>query len=388
MELRRIVVTGLSVAGMVVGVAACGSSSSSSTSSTPSAGSSSTTSGDSSSSGSSDAAVAAAKADVAAHANPPTLSGGTPVKAPKGKTLGILSCGQASPDCRDMAVDATTAAHDLGWNAFTIDGQLSAQGWAAGLSQAVQRKPAVILSIVAADAAMPQALAQAHAAHIPVVCAICANTFSKPVADPSTVNVDVNYADQAKVDADYIISQTNGHAKVAALGYALAVPDVVRLNAFKAELARCSGCSVAATGQIQTGSNLVGLALNATQPILSSNGSSLNYIMSPGDVFTPGVIQAIKLSGNTNAKAIGYDCNQPVLTAIREGQPDAGCADTPLDWAAWAGVDAAARLVAGQTAKNVFIPFQFVTKATAPAAGKSPTTFDYITYYKHLWGLS
>ncbi|MEA2170245.1 MAG: ribose transport system substrate-binding protein [Solirubrobacteraceae bacterium] len=369
----------------------CGSGNKADSSGTAPAGGATTSGGTSAPANSSDPLVAEAKANIAKLTQPAELSGGTPVKPNTGKTLGILSCGFAAPVCQDMAANAQEAAKSIGWTSFLVDGKLTAQGWAAGMSQVVAKKPDLIYSVVASDAAMPQALDAAAAANIPVVCSFCGNPYVDAVKNGAMSNIETNYNDQGKALADYIISESDGKAKVAVLTFNLSTADLARSEALVKRLKECSGCTVLSNDDIGVSNDQFGIGRKAATALLAKYPKGkIDWISSPADSFTPGITQAIKLAGRDDVKTAGYDCN-PALAVddIRSGDIDMACADSPTNASSWAAVDQLARIDAGQPFdKIVNIPYQFVTKDNVPAKGAVPFTFDYKSYYKNLWGVS
>jgi ribose transport system substrate-binding protein len=385
----------------------CGSSSSSSSSSSSGSATTTSTSASQSASGTASASgggtlVQAAQAEVAKLVAPAALSTTKQAafKPPSGKTIGILDCGDASPDCSETTHAAQQAVATLGWKSIVKQNGLSVPGWATSMQELVQAHPDGIISIVASDSEMPNAMKEAAAAKIPVVGLIAGNTFVAPVQYPAKGNVDPDYSLQGKVAADYIIAQSNGTAKVLELTDPSAVANVARAKAFEAELAKCSGCKLvgkyifnASLEQAQAGQAAAGAAL-AAHP-----AGSVNWIESNGSVRDPGVLLAVKQAGRqSNVQVISIDCKASSLLSIDTNGPLKACVTTPLLRGGWAAVDTIARILAGQNPGQVYVPFSLVTKANAPSAAvvnqrnrtlqdQVFTEPDYVSYYKTLWGV-
>jgi ribose transport system substrate-binding protein len=333
--------------------------------------------------------IGQAKANLTKLMQPVSLSGGTTVNPPTGKTLGILNCGAAIPICNNMTAQAAAAATALGWKSFSVDGKLSPEGWSAGMEQLISRKPNYILSLIAQDSAMPQAMADAKKAGIPVVCAYCANTFVPPISTPSVANADNDPTAQGKAAADAVIAMSSGHAKVAVLTFNLSVSPRFRVSGFERELKKCPGCSVVTTEEIGATSDPAGTTRTKTAAILSSfPEGKLDWIMSPADTYTVGALQAIDLAHRTDVHVVGYDCYpDEVVTDLRAANtPDSACVDSPVLPIVWAAVDQIARIAANAPyEKLVLLPFQVVTHANAPAVGEPVFSFAYQNYYRKLW---
>jgi ribose transport system substrate-binding protein len=319
-----------------------------------------------------------------------TISGLTPVKAPTGKTLGILSCTEAVSGCQVISAGGTAAAKVLGWKSNTVDGKLTAQGFAAGLQQLTAQKPSAILNVVIADSAVPSQLSAAKAAGIPVICTTCGNSFAAPVKDPSVANADVDYVQQGEDAAKYIIAETNGKANVAVLGYKLSLADVARVTGFRKGFT-CPDCKIVTESDLGTGADLSTVTRNAIQPVLAQYPKGkLDYIYIISDTFTPALVQVLKLAGRDELKVVSNDCNAQSLAGIRAGGLEKACFTTPLKWLGWAGADLTVRHLAGQPMATETVPFSLVTQQNAPPASDTgdPLTMDYQSYYKKLWGLS
>lgn len=335
----------------------------------------------------SSAVVQEAEANVKTLLEPAALEGDEPFKPNSGKKLGVLNCGAAIPLCNVMVDNAKEAAEALGWSVVTVDGKLSPQGWNTGMKRLIAQSPDLILSNIAQDSAIPQPLAAAAKAEIPVACAFCANTFDKPVANASQANADNDYRAQARAAADLIIARSKGTAKVAVLTFNLNVAPRTRAEAFVEEMKRCEECSVVTSEEIGATSDPVGKARTISRAILAKfPAGKLDWIISPADTYTVGVTQAIKLSRRDDVKSLGYDCNpDAAVDDVRKGA-SAGCIDSSVYQSVWAAIDQLARIDAGVPhEKLVSLPFQIVTKDNAPAAGKPVFGFDYKDYYKKVW---
>ncbi|MEV4420153.1 sugar ABC transporter substrate-binding protein [Patulibacter sp. NPDC049589] len=337
--------------------------------------------------GASSKVVEDAKANLKTLLAPAKLEGDAPFKANSGKKLGVLNCGAAIPLCNVMVDNAKEAAAALGWTVVTVDGKLSPQGWNTGMKQLIAQKPDLILSNIAQDSAIPQPLAAAAKAKIPVACAYCANTFDKPVANPAQANADNDYRAQAQAAADTIIAQSDGKARVAVLSFNLNIAPRTRVEAFKKAMKKCAECEVVASEEIGATSDPAGKTRTITRAILSKfPAGDLDWIVSPADSYTVGVTQAVKLSRRDDVKVLGYDCNpDAAVDDVRTGASE-GCIDSSVYPSVWAAIDQLARIDAGVPHKKLVpLPFQIVSKNNAPAAGKPVFSFDYKGYYKNLW---
>jgi ribose transport system substrate-binding protein len=324
---------------------------------------------------------------------PLTPPSATPVTPPKGQKIGILSCGQAEADCRRETGYAQDAIKALGWSSVVADGQLSPQGWNTGLLTLVNDHVNGIIMFAVADSAVPEGLAAAAHAKIPVVNEGSGNSLAKPVANPSAANVDYPYAEMGQALASYIVVQSLGKAKVALLTDSL-FPSLTQIaDAEKATFAKCNGCSVVNTTEVGQPSNVIGAAAADTQALLARYPKgALNWIIPPVESFAPGVIEAITTAGRTDVHEVNAGCTQVSLPDIR--QPDGiakACIFTDEELGPWMAVDEMVRILAHETPENQIIPVRLITTATANQVlpnDELVSSSSYAAYYERLWGIS
>ncbi len=240
--------------GAVMLLAACGSSSSSSSSSASSSGSS----GSSSSSSGSDG-VAYAKKQIAAAEAIPTFK----LKAPsfdmtkiKGKVIFNIPVTSAVPYVVsvDKAAAQVAAKYGAKWVEYTNQG--TPTQWTAGINQAIAQHASVIILAqgIAVNLIVP-AMQKAKAAGIPVVITHDFQNDQQntppPTGPGAAVNkltkafVNVPFWEAARLEADYVIAQTNGKAD----DVIFTSPDVPPSNGITAAMTKefkdhCSDCKV------------------------------------------------------------------------------------------------------------------------------------------------
>jgi len=370
-------------------VTACGSSSSSSSSSaaaTSTAAASTSSSGGTSSSAGAD--VVAAKKWIAAYSSPGSITLPTqPIKPPTGKTIGIVTCGNAAAACVTGEQAAVKAAAALGWKTITEDGQLIPAKMSAGVQSLVQAKVNGIILVAIADQNIPDALTAAHNADIPVVCLFCGNTPTEKVKYPSGANISVDFEKQGETDGNLIIADSDGKAQVGQITQSVSVPVATRQRGVTEAISKCSGCKILAEVEENPGGAAIQNAPRVAAQGLLNRFPSLTYIAPPSDDEGVGAVQAIQASGR-KVHTVGYDCTPQGLSQIRTGTIELGCMTTPLAWAGWGGVDELARMMSGQKPVDEDPSSYLVTKANLPPAGQPPIEPDFASFYKKLWGVS
>ncbi|MCU1677940.1 MAG: ABC-type sugar transport system periplasmic component-like protein, partial [Frankiales bacterium] len=362
-------------------LAACGSSDSCS-----SASSSTTPQG-----GSSDAVVVAAKKAIAAsHAEAKTIKGpSAPVTPPEGKTLGVIACGVVAPPCLRMANGVKKAAAALGWEVVIADGKLTVQGMADAMDRLIGQKVDGILNVAVADSLIPNQMTKAKKAGIPVVCMVCGNKLVAPVKDPSTADIDPDYALSGRLAADYAIAHTNGQAKVVLIRNDAYASSKQRIDTAAAELKKCPGCKIVATEQLSSAGDLVRAGRNQMQGLLNRypKADDFNYVIPAADTTVQGHIQVLA-SQSRDIKISSFDCDAQNVGLIRAGKVETACVDGQYDWVPWAATDQMARILAkAPPAADEQTPVVLVDKSNVPPAGQDTVSSpDFPTYYKKIWG--
>jgi ribose transport system substrate-binding protein len=383
MRIRRMAPL-IAVLPMLFIVTACGSSSSSSSTAASSAAGSASTSG---SAGTSSADVTAAKKWVAANSSPGSIKLPTqPIKPPTGKTIGIVTCGNAAAACVTGAQAAAKAATALGWKTTTEDGQLIPAKMSAAVQSLIQAKVNGIVLVAIADQNIPDALTAAHNAGIPVVCLFCGNTPTEKVKNPSGANISVDFAFQGQTAGNLIVADSDGKAQVGQITQSVSVPVATRQHGVTEAISKCSGCKIVAEVEENPGGAAIQNAPRVAAQGLLNRFPELTYIAPPSDDEGVGAVQAIQASGR-KVHTVGYDCTPQGLSQIRTGTIELGCMTTPLAWGGWGGVDELARMMSGQKPVEEDPSSYLVTKTNLPPAGQPPIEPDFASFYKKLWGV-
>ena len=264
-RLRRTAVT---VAALVAALtmAAC-SSNASSTSSSGGSTPSSKSDGGSSASGIPAAVTSLLQTGYKGTFQAPPVSG---PKAAKGKNVWVISCGQVSASCAEIADAAMQAGKTLGWKMTLFDGKLDPSLYSQGILQAIANHANGIFTVAVDCSIARSPLQQAKKAGIYTV-GVSNFDCNDPLADTGSplystyvkyTGIDgygTTYEDWKKYNAAWIIAKTDGKAKVVnsySPGYLVAE---YQNKGFMEEMKLCSGCSIVsnlgitATDQTGTG---------------------------------------------------------------------------------------------------------------------------------------
>jgi ribose transport system substrate-binding protein len=352
------------------GVAACGSDSSSSDASAAS--------------GSGTAALGASDrfaAEVAKYKKPISTWPGpnSSTTPPKGKKIVVITCSSQGNGCVRAAGGVTKAGAKFGWDVTTIDGKGDPAAWNAGILSAIADHADGIVLDAVPPPLVGAAVAKAHAAGIAVV-----EIFQK--ADkPVFAYVNPDHTAQGVAMADWVAADSKGRAHV------LIVEDnefkelMERVDGFKSELAKCSGCKIVGTVSSQIGT----MAQELPQAIVSALTAhpDANYVVSQYDSNATFAGQGVRSAGKQGqVKVVGYEGDAQSVDAIRKGDIQAATVADPAEWMGWQAVDELSRAFNKRKPENTPVPWRLLDKSNVPSSGGWAGDFDFESKFAQIWG--
>ncbi|MHB1613563.1 MAG: substrate-binding domain-containing protein [Actinomycetes bacterium] len=369
---RAIAAAGLTATAALL-LAACSGGSPATTSS---AGSSPSTAATTSSTP--DAFLASVEATVAQKEAPQTTWTG-PTSGPvasTGKKIVYLS-GQES-NSLDAAYGQylQQVATKIGWTVTIIDGKGSPTGWLAGMNQAVALHPDGI--IIFANAASLQApIAAATAAHIPVV-GLHAASVTGPTRGLYT-NIQEDATAIGTTEADYAIAASHGTARAIIVTHNEYGIARIKSDAMRAEIAKCTGCTLLAFDNFPAAEASTRIAQLATSWV-STYGTNF-YAMTVGDNDWDFAVPALSAggvspSGPNSPKLIGSDGIPSAYQRIRSGQYEVATVPEPAQEEAYYAIYQMNRAFHGLSPDTWFPPTYLVTHANVNSEGGSQNVFD------------
>ncbi|MGR6974256.1 substrate-binding domain-containing protein [Streptomyces cynarae] len=309
-------------------------------------------------------------------------------KAVPGKTLVYVAQSMTNPGVAGAAEGVKEAAKAIGWNVRIIDGQGTPAGIQAALSQAVAVKPDGIVLSGFDPNSTAQQVAQANAAGIPLI-GWHAVDAPGPSKDPKLfTNVTTRVQDVAKISADWVISQSNGHAGVvvftdASIPFAKGKSDMI-----EKELASCSDVKVLTTDNIPIAdaSNRTPQEVSA---LLSRFGTKWTHSIAINDLYFADAapsLRAASKQGNGAPFNIGAGDGDPsAFQRINSEQFQAATVPEPLSEQGWQIVDEFNRAFAGKPASGYVAPAH-ITTADNSGGKSSWDPKGYREAYRKLWG--
>ena len=310
---------------------------------------------------------------------------------PKGKSVWIIPCEASVEGCEKPAAAAAQAAQLLGWKTTIVDGKFDPSIESATIEQAIAAKADAIITIAIDCSDIKEALINAKAAHIPTISYLGADCNDPHVGGQSEYAGSVNlgtfsqfYEDYGKNQADYIIANSDGKAKIIDL-QSTDIADLYLNMGFKDEMDKCTTCSVIPVNFATV--DLNGALAQKVQTALIQNPGA-TWLHAPYDAVVQVIANAIKTLGH-GIKVTSAECLQTNLDLIRQGNETACVNATDFGWVGYALIDTVIRLLDGQTDIPPSGIGTQVVDAThnLPASGPYNARIDYVDAYKKSWGL-
>lgn len=341
-------------------------------------------------------AAALAAAYKGTFGTPPT----TGPNAVSGKTVWVVSCGQAAYSCSIPAGYAIDAVKAIGWTGHLCDGQLNPAVESTCVQQAVAARANAVLLAGIDCSGLVAALKSAKAAGLKIISPLGFDCDDPHVNGQPVFSANITYQgdtslkqymiDWGTSKAAWIIGDSKGSAKVIDVTLDGVLVPTYADQGFQAYMAKCSGCKIVDTVRL----TLADLGSNAAAQKVATalqSHSEATYLHAPFDSAIPAFIAgAIKDSGRKDLKVMGSECFATNLDYIRTGGPENACSALAEDWGEWAAVDDLNRIFAGDSPSslpNSGIGLQLVDKThNLPTSGAYVAPIDFRSGYAKVWG--
>jgi ribose transport system substrate-binding protein len=319
-----------------------------------------------------------------------------------GKKLAVISSGQNAISSVVPATAVMEAAKAIGWQTAIYDGKLTPQSWPALVEQAVTSGVDGIVLVAVDCPVVAKPLAEAKAKGIKVV-GIFAFDCNDPLfggagpalfssyvdfGPPVNRNID-DFSDLYGADqANTIIAQTNGAAKVVLVtdNEFTSIRHVVQ--GFRATIAKCATCSVVGEVDIKAGDLTGPNAEGAVEQALRDHPDA-NAVKSPYTAATLAAVSPAVMKTNRAASlyVMGGEGFEPELDLIRKHQGLSAVTIIPSDWYGWAAVDTVNSLFLGQVPADSGLGWQLIDDEVNPPSNNAyKPTIDFRSAYRAAWG--
>lgn len=314
--------------------------------------------------------------------------------AVKGKKVFVIPCGVSSFACNTAAEGVKEAAKTLEWDVTVVDGKLAPAGYTAGIQQAISAKADAIITVGIDCTSAKSAYEQAKAAGIPTVGVYGIDCSDPRVGGQQTLTtVDMGFGQNAAkwyeewgaLRAAYLISKTNGQAKV------LQIAQTSFLNiesidiGFERELAKCTTCSVVKKQEISVAdivANQVPAKISAA--LLSSTDANAIAFDSDGNVVRAAA--ALRANPRPDWVIAGGEGLPGALPLV--GKTITAVFAFPSDWLGWCAAYNANEVLAKHEITDCGIGFTIVDadhNQQAEGASQIKPTVDYQSIMKKQW---
>ncbi len=315
-----------------------------------------------------------------------------PASGPKaqasGSTIVYVAADVTNGGINAVAIGVKEAAVKVGWKVVVIDGKASAEGRTDALNKAIAMKPAGII-VGGFDAAeQSTTLAQAAESKIPVVGWHAGAKPGPDVASGLFTNITTDPLEVSRIAADFAIADSNGTANVAIFTDSEYEIAVQKADAIKAEIQKCSRCSV-----LEYEDSPIASADSQMPALISSllqrHGAKLTYLLAINGNYFGGARSALKDAGKPaggppKSVAAG-DGDAAEFQRIRGMDYQAATVAEPLYLQGWQLVDELNRAIAGKPASSFVAKPGLVTKANVPTGDVFDPASGYRDVYAEIW---
>jgi len=369
----------------VLSLAACGSSSSDSTGSDTTSPPASETvkSGESGGSG----FVAESEKAVAEHEKPLTEWTGptkSPGPVPAGKRVVVITCTNAAPLCLDSAKGVSNAASAVGWEAQIVDGGGTPSKWDSAVQTAITGKADAIVMASAQPGLVPDAIAAAKSAGIPVM-----TTLTCEESPPEGV---IAQFESPRFEAGFVLGQwlVSENPEGAEALY-LESPEFSCLQhagaGFKAALKKAgSDFSIAEEVSSPQSDTTSPKGAQRVAAMMRSHPDAAG-LWAMSEVWAPTFEQAALTTGSSEIVGLGVD-GETFLPQVREGSKFVMAGPDTFEYGWWV-VDGLIRYFNDKPQVEAEIPFRVIDENNADETTGERITADnnYEEEWLKLWGV-
>lgn len=385
---------------IAVGLAACGGggSSSSSSESTEATGAenaeateeaettSSEGEGEESEGASGNAQVAEAEEIVKTAMEPPKQITLPALKKPPASSKSIVFITCPVDSCKPVEQGVKEATSILGWKLKVLTSELTPEGQASSLEEAIQMKPDGIIAVTNVPPKLLQKqLDQAEAAGIPIAAVASSEEPSGPIIQ-ATVNA-VDSAKSANLLANWVIAQAKGEpTEISVWTNEESLVTKAASDEFVKVLESCSNCKVdeQEATELEVGTKIPGRVVSYLQ-----QNPGTEYMFFPGGATTTGVGQAIKEAGLPPVAIMSRDATPEIQTNIANELETASVGEELIE-TGFRGADVLARNFNGEpTEECCSLPEseeQLLTKENIEDPSKIWQTPEYAAAFEKIWG--
>jgi ribose transport system substrate-binding protein len=304
------------------------------------------------------------------------------------QTIVYIAQTLTNPGVTGVATGVQEAGQAIGWRVVTLDGEGTAEGIRAAFDDAMALDPDGIVIGSFDPASTADQVERANDEGIPVI-GWHAVTDPGPSQDPELfTNVTTRVEEVARIAADWIITESNGHAGVvlftdASLPFAKNKSDLI-----KEELETCAGVTVLSYEDIPIPEASTRTVDEVTS-LFSRFGTRWTHSAAINDLYFDHAAPALRAAGAEGDGApfnIGAGDGDPsAFERINGREFQAATVPEPLSEQGWQIIDEFNRAFSGQPASGYVAPVHVTTSANSGGAVFWDSE-GYREAYRQIWG--
>ncbi len=324
----------------------------------------------------------------------------TPRAAVKGKSIVVISAGQAASSSSVPSNGAVAAAKAIGWNVDLYDAKLDPSNYAPLVRQAIAAGVnGIVLDAIDCNT-VKQPLEEAKAKGIAIVGIYAFDCTDSHAGggDEALFSANINYGAKA-VDPDafagvygadqanYIIADSQNKAKIIAVQDSEFTVLYWTLKGFQDTIEASGGSEIVSTLEVTVADLSNGQIVPKIQAEIVKHPEA-TWIKSPYTyVTTIGIAPALGANPN-KIKVMGSEGFADELDLIRTGKITAANIISS-EWVGWASIDTMNSFFLGQEPADSGIGWVMVDKDhNLPPSGEFVPPVDFQAEYKAAWGVS
>jgi ribose transport system substrate-binding protein len=303
--------------------------------------------------------------------------------------IAIVAAGLAAFGTETLSTYLQQAVQAVGWTAPpTYDGQFLPTVQSGLIEQAVQNGAQALILEAINPNAVSNAIALANSKKIPIVCINCG-----PLTPKGMINVEMSPQKTGTAQADYVIAQSNGTAKVWVYDDMEFAESALQIKTAVGVLqAKCPGCQVHEVQMLTANVRQPGIPVFSS--VLSANPTgSIDWVLTYSDTAALPFATLAQQEGRTEIKFIGFQAAPTYVAAMAAGNPAGAQASIaiPIPFFAYAAMDELARTFRGQQLWRASqLPVGIIDKSDLSRFDLSQPFirpgFNFIARFEKLWG--
>lgn len=299
----------------------------------------------------------------------------------KGKLVVAIAEDESIPDDVTWISGLNQAAPLIGAHVQVINGQGTTTGETAAIQQAISLHPAAILIWGITETSVSGAISSLKASGIP-----WDNVYDN--TGNGKYIISINWVDVGKLEADYVLSQTNCKPDSVVFTSSVFTTSIVpEVNAYQAEIAaQCPSCK---TTIVNLDPTTIATAIQPDTVSALQRDPNVNYFLAGYDGEASYIIAGLQQVGK-KIPVIGNTGTSVNVTNVATGtQQTADVEHVPVPELAFASFDDVLRQLAHRPAAAQWYPLPniLITPSNVKAAQAHLSSTSYVADFKTIWGL-